>query len=115
MLQVQEIVTTFQQLSPLEQKSVLDLLQQAYQAQVKPERLSDLKMQYPGEWLAVIIPATEDRYAPEHGYLLAHALDHAELWQAIEERATEQDIFVFFTGPVATKGFGITFRKLTQG
>ncbi|MFN8488179.1 MAG: hypothetical protein U0350_11340 [Caldilineaceae bacterium] len=110
MLQIQELVTTFQRLSPLEQKSVLDLLQQTYQAHAKPERLIDLAMRYPGEWLAVVIPAGEDRYAPEQGYLFAHASDRAAVWQAIEEQAAENDIFVFFTGPITAKGFGITFH-----
>jgi hypothetical protein len=110
MLQVQELVTSFHKLSLSEQQSVLETLQRAYEERTKLERLAELQLRYPGEWLAVVIPSSEDRYAPEHGYLLAHASERALVWQAIAERAKDKDVFVFYTGASAAKGFEVTFH-----
>ena len=109
-LKIAELVSTFQQLSPAEQRSVLNTLERAVEANAQPERLTDLRVKYPGEWLAIVIPDGEDRYAPEHGYLLAHDSDRLTVWQEVNTLAADQDVFVFFSGPTPAKGFAITFH-----
>lgn len=85
-----------------------------YQQQTQPQRIADLAMQYPGEWLAVSIPAGENRYTPERGYLLAHAMERTAVWQQIERFEREQDLFVFYAGAIVAKGFGILFHDTTD-
>jgi hypothetical protein len=92
-VQIQELVNTFQALSPTEQQSLLNTLQRAYLANTQPERLEDLHLRYPDEWIAVMIPKGEDRYAPQRGYLLAHHQQRSAVWQAVEARGAAQDIF----------------------
>lgn len=110
MVQIQELVNTFQELSPTEQQSLLNTLQRAYLANTQPERLEDLQIRYPDEWIAVVILDGEDRYASQRGYLLAHHQQRSMVWQRVEARGADQDIFVFFTGSIPAKGFAITFH-----
>lgn len=114
MLQVQELVNSFQQLSLLEQQSVLEMLQQTYQERVQLESLTELTQRYPGEWLAVVIPGDEDPYSPKRGYLLAHGREREVVWQSVATLANDKDIFIFYTGPNAAKGFVITFHDGTD-
>lgn len=114
MIQVQELVETFEHLPRPEQASVLVRLQYAYRRQAQPERIQDLQLRHPGEWLAVAIPPGEDRYTPKHGYLLAHSPERPYVWQMVEQFADDQDIFVLFAGTVATKGFDLTFHDTTD-
>lgn len=110
MSQVQELVETFEHLPRSEQASVLARLQYAYRRQARPERIEDLQVRHPGEWLAVVIPPGEDRYTPEQGYLLAHSPERTYVWQMVEQFADDQDVFVLFAGLVAAKGFELTFH-----
>lgn len=114
MLQTREWVEHFQELPSTKQVEVLALLQQTYQQQAQPQRIADLAMRYSGEWLAVSIPADEDRYTPKRGFLLAHHMDRVVVWQQIEHVAQQQDVFVFYAGPIMAKGFGITFHDTTD-
>lgn len=114
MVQVQELVETFEHLPRPEQASVLARLQYTYRRQAQPELIRDLQLRHPGEWLAIVIPPGEDRYTPNHGYLLAHSPDRAQVWQMVEQFADAQDVFVLFAGPVAAKGFEFTFHDTTD-
>jgi hypothetical protein len=76
--------------------------------------MANLKIQYPNEWLAVIIPEREDRYNPQQGYLIAHNSDRSLVWQQVVDLPADEDVYVFFNGPIAAKGFGIIFHDPTD-
>ena len=80
----------------------------------KIQSLADLKARYPEEWLAVIIPEGEDRYDPQRGRLVAHSLDRSFVRQQVADLPVSEDLYVFFNGPVAAKGFGIIFHDTTD-
>jgi hypothetical protein len=62
------------------------------------EPIFDIEQRYPGEWLALVIPANEDEFAPEHALLVAHSTDDEELWQAVANITHNQMVHVYFNG-----------------
>jgi len=111
---VKEIVQTIQQLPHSEKEDILTALLKSLQVEPDVKSLADLKVQYPNEWLAVIIPEGEDRYNPQQGRLVTHNSDRSLVWQQVVDLPVDEDVYVFFTGPVATKGFGIIFHDTTD-
>ena len=114
MFQVKEVVEQFQQLPFLEQEDLLKTLHQTHLRSMKPQLLSELKFRYLGEWLAVVIPKDEEPYDPAFGILLAHHTDRSTLWDLVEKSAAHQNIYVFYSGPIAAKGFGVVFHDTTD-
>lgn len=106
---VQELIQTIQQLSQPEREAIAESVLKLLHADSAIQSLDGLKARYPDEWLAVIVPEGEDRYEPRQVRLAAHSPDRATVWQQIAP-LREQDIFVFYNGPVAAKGFGIAFH-----
>ncbi|MBI5652374.1 MAG: hypothetical protein HZC40_18300 [Chloroflexi bacterium] len=72
--------------------------------------LASLKIQYPDEWLAVSMPEGEDQYAPQRGRLITHNRERAATWDRVARLAANQAVYVFFTGSITAKGFGISFN-----
>jgi len=107
---VEELVKTIQRLSPSEKEYVIGSVLRFMQTESEIQSLADLKARYPGEWLAVIIPEGEDRYNPQRGCLVAHSPDKSSVWQRVADLPASEDVYLFFNGPVAAKGFGIIFH-----
>lgn len=63
---------------------------------VEPIRL--VEQRYPNEWLAFVIPAGEDEYAPDRGMLVVHSTNDSEVWDAVERITHNQVVHVYFNG-----------------
>ncbi len=111
---VEDLVHEIQQLSPSEKEYVMESVLKLLQTEREIRSLADLKAQYPDEWLAVVIPEGEDRYDPQQGRLVAHSPDKSFVWERVADLPADEDIYVFFNGPVAAKGFGIIFHDTTD-
>lgn len=111
---VEKLLQEIQQLSPADREHLLEAILKFLQTEAEAGDLATLKAQYPNEWLAVIIPEDEDRYDPQRGHLIAHNPDKSVVWQRVLDLPVDEDIYVFFNGPVAAKGFGITFHDTTD-
>jgi len=111
---VKEIIQAIQHLPRSDQVDILATLLKALQAGPDVQNLASLKAQYPNEWLAVIIPEGEDRYNPQQGWLVVHSPDRSLVWQQVADLPAEEDVYVFFNGPIAAKGFGIIFHDTTD-
>jgi len=105
----QEVIQAIGALSSEEKNYILESLLK-FQTEPEIQKLSDLQAQYPNEWLAVILPAGEDRYAPSRGYLFAHSRERASVWRQVAQLPSSDDVYVFFTGAPSVKGFGVTFH-----
>ena len=110
----EDLVQTIRQLAPAEKEQVIASVLQLLRAETEVKDLADLKTRYPDEWLAILIPEGEDRYSPRRGRLIAHSPDRSFVWQQVNSLPASEDIYVFLNGPVATKGFGITFHDTTD-
>jgi hypothetical protein len=66
------------------------------------EPLVDIERRYPDEWLALVIPASEDEFAPEHAMLVVHSADDAEVWAAVQRITHNQVVHVYYNGPLET-------------
>ncbi|NWG19301.1 MAG: hypothetical protein HXY39_03145 [Chloroflexi bacterium] len=62
------------------------------------ELIADVERRYPGEWLAFVIPPSEDDYAPERGMLVVHSADDAEVFAAITRITHNQVVHVYYNG-----------------
>jgi hypothetical protein len=62
------------------------------------EAIAAVEARYPDEWLAFVIPAGEDEYAPERGMLVVHSHDDAEVFAAIARVTFNQVVHVYFNG-----------------
>jgi hypothetical protein len=62
------------------------------------EEIIDVEQRYPNEWLAFVIPPTEDEYAPERGMLVVHGADDTEVWDAVAKITHNQIVHVYFNG-----------------
>lgn len=103
------VIQTIQELSAEEKTLVLESLLKSQADKSNIQTLTDLQAQFPDEWLAVVVPVGEDRYAPQQGVLIAHDGDKGAIWQHIAKFSSSDDVYVFFTGKPSAKGFGITF------
>lgn len=108
--QVQAVMQSIQQLSAEEKKYIADSILKLPEVADTIQNLDDLQTRYPNEWLAVKMVESENRYTPAHGQLLAHHADHDTLWQMI---ADYPDVYVFFTGAIHAKAFGVAFDDTT--
>ena len=106
---VQEIIRIIEQLSLAEREYVVRSVLGALPSKGEVQSLTSLKRQYPGEWLAQIIPEGEDAYDPQRGRLVAHDYDRSTVWEQVAWLSAMEDVYVFFNGPVAPKGFGMAF------
>lgn len=111
---VEDLIQTIQQLSQPEKEYVIESVLNLVRTESEIRSLTDLQARHAGEWLAVIIPEGEDRYDPQRGRLVAHSPDRSFVWQHVADLPASQDVYVFFNGPVAAKGFGITFHDTTD-
>lgn len=109
----QEVIRVIGTLSAEEKNYVLESLLQ-FRTQSEIQEFDDLRAQYPDEWVAVILPDSEDRHAPQRGYLVAHHPERARVWQQIALLPSNVEIYVFFTGVPSVKGFGIAFHDATN-
>ena len=103
------VIQTIQELSAEEKSLILESLLKSQEDKSNIQTLTDLQAQFPDEWLAIVVPASEDRYTPQRGVLVAHAKDKTALWQSVAKFSPSDDVYVFFTGKPSAKGFGITF------
>jgi hypothetical protein len=110
MAKVEELIQEIQQLSPIEKEQVAESVFKSLQSETGVRKMKDLQACYPGEWLAVIIPAGEDRYAPQLGRLVAHSPERSFVWRQVAQLPATENVYVFFTGPAAAKGFGVIFH-----
>jgi hypothetical protein len=110
----ERLIQTIQQLPPSEKEQVVEAVLQFLQTETAIRSLCDIKAQYPDEWLAVIVPEGEDRYAPQRGRLVAHSPDRSFVWRQVCNLPASADVFVFFNGQVATKGFEVVFHDTTD-
>ena len=62
------------------------------------EPIAEVEARYPDEWLAFVIPAGEDEYAPERGMLVVHSPDDDEVFEAITRITHNQVVHVYFNG-----------------
>ena len=106
---VQEIIRTIEQLSAAEREYVVRSVLKTLPSKGEVQSLASLKRQYPNEWLAIVIPDGEDAYDPRRGRLVAHNTDRSTVWEQMNLLSTSEDVFVFFNGPIAPKGFGLVF------
>jgi hypothetical protein len=111
---VEELIQAIEQLSPNEKQQIVESVFRSLQSESDVHGLKDLQDQYPGEWLAVTIPAGEDRYAPQRGRLVAHSPEHSLVWQQAAKLPALESIYIFFNGPIAAKGFGVFFHDTTD-
>jgi hypothetical protein len=103
------VIQTIQELSAEEKALVLESLLKSHGDKSNIQTLTDLQAQFPDEWLAIVVPAGENFYAPQQGVLVAHHGDKTAIWQHVAKLSSSDDIYVFFTGKPSAKGFGITF------
>lgn len=73
----------------------------AMEARGKVESIRQVEQHYPNEWLAFVIPAGEDEFAPDRGMLVVHSTDDAEVWDAVERITNNQVVHVYFNGDVS--------------
>jgi len=111
---VEALIQAIKQLSPADRENVLKAILKSLQTEAKMQSLADLEARYPNEWLAIIVPEGEDRYHPQRGYLITHGPDRAAVWQQVADLPMSEAVYVFFNGPVAAKGFGMTFHDPTD-
>jgi len=97
------------QLDPSELDRLIELALKLKESKEEIRDLNELKATYPNQWIALAIPEGEDRYDPQKGYLMAHSLHREAVWAIVHALPANQDIYVFFNGPVTAKGFTITF------
>jgi hypothetical protein len=64
------------------------------------ELIAEVEYRYPNEWLAFVIPPTEDDYAPERGMLVVHSSDDAEVFEAITRITHNQIVHVYYNGTI---------------
>lgn len=64
------------------------------------ELIATVEQRYPDEWLAFVIPAGEDEFAPERGMLVVHSADDEEVWEAVKQITYNQIVHVYFNGPL---------------
>jgi len=107
---VHAVMQSIQQLSAEEKKYIADAILKLPEVADAIQSLDDLQSRYPEEWVAVRAPAGEDRYAPTRGCLIAHHPDHNTLWRQVPEN---MDVYVFFTGVMHAKAFGVAFDDTT--
>lgn len=73
-----------------------------YNSLTEPERLpliADIARLFPDEWLAFIIPPTEDDdLEPQHGKLVAHSSSPDDVYDAVNTVLWNQHIYLFFNG-----------------
>jgi len=113
--QVKDLIQTIQQLPRPEKQLVIEsVLKSLQKTASEVQSLADLRARYAGEWLAVAIPEGEDLYNPQRGRLVVHSQDRSFVWQQIDALAQGEDVYVFYNGPVAAKGFGIVFHDTTD-
>lgn len=62
------------------------------------EMIADVERRYPAEWLAFVIPPTEDEFAPERGMLVVHSADDEEVWNAVAQITYNQVVHVYYNG-----------------
>jgi hypothetical protein len=70
----------------------------AMESRGKVALISEIEQQYPNEWLAFVIPPSEDDYEPERGMLVVHSPDDQEVWDAVERITYNQVVHVYFNG-----------------
>ncbi len=109
-MSVQEIIRSVEQLPFAQRELVVQTIVKGMQGNQRVQGLASIKSQYPDEWLAIIIPDGEDRYEPKRGRLIAHSLDRSRVWEQVEKLPSTENVFVFFNGPIAAKGFGMAFH-----
>ncbi|MBC8076084.1 MAG: hypothetical protein H7Y32_08425 [Chloroflexales bacterium] len=66
------------------------------------EPIALVEQRHPNEWLAFVIPAGEDEFAPERGMLVVHSANDGEVWDAVERVTHNQVVHVYFNGDVET-------------
>jgi hypothetical protein len=66
------------------------------------EPIGEVEARYPNEWLAFVIPAGEDEFAPERGMLVVHSADDAEVWEAVQRITHNQVVHVYYNGSLET-------------
>jgi hypothetical protein len=62
------------------------------------EMIAEVERRYPDEWLAFVIPPSEDDYAPERGMLVVHSPNDEEVWAAVQRITFNQVVHVYFNG-----------------
>ena len=108
-MSVQEIIRSVEQLPLSERELVVRSIMKTIQDNEHVQSVASIEKQHPDEWLAIIIPDGEDAYDPKRGRLIAHGPDRSGVWEQVNALPATENIFVFFNGPVAAKGFGIAF------
>ena len=111
---VEDLIQAIRQLSPSDREELLDTLLEYLRTESKVHDITDLESQFPNEWLAILLPENEDRYNPMRGHLIAHGPDKSVVWKQVGDLSTSDDVYVFFNGPIVSKGFGITFHDTTD-
>jgi len=109
-IEVEKLIQTIRQLPKTDREYLIESVSQM-QTKSDIQDLADLKSQYPNEWLAVMIPPEEDRYDPKRGRLIAHSPDRSFVWRQVAKMSASEDVYVFFNGPIAAKGFEIVFHE----
>jgi len=99
-----------EQLDPSELDRLIELALKLKESKEEIRDLNELKATYPNQWIALAIPEDEDRYEPQKGYLIAHSPHREAVWTIVHALPSDQDVYVFFNGPVTAKGFSITFH-----
>ena len=62
------------------------------------ELIADVELRYPEEWLAFVIPPSEDEFAPERGMLVVHSANDEEVWDAVTRITHNQVVHVYYNG-----------------
>lgn len=109
-----EVMQSIQQLSLDEKKYILDSILHLPEIESEIRDLTLLSAQFPNEWLAISVPEGEDHYAPQRGRLVAHHRERSATWDQVMRLPSSQDVYVFFTGAVTAKGFGVIFDDATN-
>ncbi len=105
----EELIQMIERLPRPEKDHVIEALLKLMEGEEEVQDLEELRSQYPGEWLAIVIPEGEDRYDPKRGRLIAHSPDRTVVWREVARLPENEDVYVFFNGPVAVKGFEVFF------
>ncbi len=62
------------------------------------EWIAAVEARYPNEWLAFVIPPTEDDEYPQRGMLVVHSADDNEVWDAVNRVTHNQVVHTYYNG-----------------
>ncbi len=98
-----------ERLDPFGLDQLIELALKLKESKKEVRDIDEFRAAYPGQWVALAIPEGEDQYEPKKGYLISHSPHREAVWAIVNAMPSDEGVYVFFNGPVMTKGFSVTF------